>query len=526
MLGAPLASSLILQGCDAAPKKDRFAGSLLGPSMKHGHKLWQPKELAPVVSSAAPAVDVLIVGGGPSALAAAWQLERQGVRNYRILELEGAVGGTSVSGRSAVTAYPWGAHYLPMPMRENTDLLALLSEMGAIVGSDAEGAPVGAEECLVREPDERVFFRGFWYPGLYPRAGASKSDIQELDRFQAKMGQFAALKDAGGRRAFAIPVDESAQLEETLHLDTITASAWLSQEAFTSKRLLWLAEYACRDDFGTTLETTSAWALVHYFASRMRNATSEAQEILTWPEGNGALVAHLSRSSRTKTLAGVLVTNVATTSAGVEVTTLNVRTQQRERHTAKRAIVAVPQFVASRLVDGMQRSPFVHGAWLVANLHLRDRPTSRGFPFAWDNVLYDSPSVGYVVATHQRGREFGKSVWTYYLPLTESDAAGGRRRLLAHSLGDWQEAVVADLSRAHTGLREQIERVDVWRWGHGMVQPRVGLLWGGAREQARAPMGNVHFAHSDLSGMALFEEAFYQGVRAAREVAAAIETAK
>jgi hypothetical protein len=31
----------------------------------------------------------------------------------------------------------------------------------------------------------------------------------------------------------------------------------------------------------------------------------------------------------------------------------------------------------------------------------------------------------------------------------------------------------------------------------------------------------VYFAHSDLSGVALFEEAFYQGLRAAEEVLAA-----
>jgi hypothetical protein len=35
------------------------------------------------------------------------------------------------------------------------------------------------------------------------------------------------------------------------------------------------------------------------------------------------------------------------------------------------------------------------------------------------------------------------------------------------------------------------------------------------------PVRGVHFAHSDLSGIALFEEAFYHGVRAAEEVLSA-----
>ena len=44
------------------------------------------------------------------------------------------------------------------------------------------------------------------------------------------------------------------------------------------------------------------------------------------------------------------------------------------------------------------------------------------------------------------------------------------------------------------------------RWGHGMVRPTPGTIWGGARALAAAPVGAVHFAHTDLSGIALFEE--------------------
>jgi hypothetical protein len=53
------------------------------------------------------------------------------------------------------------------------------------------------------------------------------------------------------------------------------------------------------------------------------------------------------------------------------------------------------------------------------------------------------------------------------------------------------------------------------------VRPRPGVAWGGARRAAARPIGAVHFAHSDLSGVALFEEALDQGVRAAEEVLAA-----
>jgi hypothetical protein len=51
-----------------------------------------------------------------------------------------------------------------------------------------------------------------------------------------------------------------------------------------------------------------------------------------------------------------------------------------------------------------------------------------------------------------------------------------------------------------------------------MVRPVVGLLRGGALEAARRPLGRIHFAHTDLSGMALFEEAQHWGVAAAEAV--------
>jgi hypothetical protein len=59
------------------------------------------------------------------------------------------------------------------------------------------------------------------------------------------------------------------------------------------------------------------------------------------------------------------------------------------------------------------------------------------------------------------------------------------------------------------------------RWGHAMIRPRPNFIHGGARAAARAPFRSVHFAHTDLSGLALFEEAFDHGLRAAEEVLAA-----
>jgi hypothetical protein len=204
---------------------------------------------------------------------------------------------------------------------------------------------------------------------------------------------------------------------------------------------------------------------------------------------------------------------------GVELSVFETRTERPLRYLAERVILAVPKFVVPRLLRGLPESraqdasAFQYGSWLVANLHLRGRPESVGFQQAWDNVLYDSPSLGYVVATHQTLADLGPTIWTYYLPLLHKAA---RRELEALDHATCCEAIVLDLARAHRGLEAAIERIDVWRWGHAMVSPHPGFIWGGARERAAAPWAErVFFAHSDLSGLSLFEEAQDHGLFAA-----------
>jgi hypothetical protein len=67
-----------------------------------------------------------------------------------------------------------------------------------------------------------------------------------------------------------------------------------------------------------------------------------------------------------------------------------------------------------------------------------------------------------------------------------------------------------------------VERLDIMRWGHAMIRPKPGFIWGGARRNAARPHRGIHFAGADLSGIALFEEAFHHGVRAAEEVLEAV----
>jgi protoporphyrinogen oxidase len=473
-------------------------------------------------------VGAVIVGGGVAGLSAARRLLDAGFDDFILLELEGAPGGTARSGNSPVVAYPWGAHYLPAPMKENAALISLLDEMGILEGRTDEGEPIVAEQYLCRDPEERIFFRGRWYEGLYLRAGATADDLAQMEAFNAEVNRWVAWRDGRGRRAFAIPVATGSDDAEVTALDKISMLDWLDSRGWNSPRLRWLIDYGCRDDYGLTLDQTSAWAGLFYFASRIKKPGDEAEPLMTWPEGNGRLVAHLYGKVRSRVRLGLAAAEIIPTDpagrSGVDVIALDSLGGAAFGFHAEQVIFAAPHFLARHVIRPYRDDPpphvseFQYGAWMVANLFLKDRPTDKGFPLAWDNVLYESKSLGYVVATHQRGLDRGPTVFTYYYPLCDADPRKARSDLLSAGWEHWAEVALADLSRAHYDIRHLTERIDVMRWGHAMVRPRPGFVWSGARRAAAMAYRGIHFAHTDLSGVALFEEAFYHGNRAADEL--------
>ena len=498
--------------------------TLLGPDVATGHRLRQGRLPEPSTWTDVP---VLIVGAGVAGLSAAWALERAGFRDFQVLELESGPGGTARSGRNGISAFPLGAHYLPAPPRAHADLVALLAETGAIEGTRPDGEPLYAEHMLIREPEERLFAGGQWWEGLYFHAGSTPEDDRQLRAFQAEVDRWAGWRDPQGRPAFALPRRAGSDAPEVRALDQLSFAAWCDGHGLTSPRLRWMLDYGCRDDYGLRLEDTSAWAGLFYFAARQQGPKDRSRPILAWPEGNGFLVNHLAGVAGSRVRSGLAAASVRPTARGVEVRALEVATDRMVGFRARRVLMATPLHVAGFLVEGLREArgealaAFRRSPWLVVNLTLRGRPEEHGFPQAWDNVLKDSPSLGYVVATHQRGLDQGPTVWTWYHPFTGDDKVE-RARLLTLEAPACAEMALADLERAHPELRSLVARAEVVRWGHAMVRPTPAFCWSEALVQARQPFGPIHFAHTDLSGLALFEEAFDHGLRAAEEIRTAL----
>lgn len=505
------AAALAACGSKAAPPLP--PGVLSGANDVLGHRLRQPDFPAPTETRR---VTVAIVGGGIGGLSAAWKLARSGCGDFLLLDMEREVGGNSRAGKNEVSAYPLGAHYLPLPPREARATRALLAELGVLQGDPDAAHPTYDEKYLCHAPQERLYTNGYWQEGLWPALGVPAAERAQYARFQEEVQELRQRRDTVGRRPFALPLALSSRASKRLALDSGNFRDWLLAEGYTAPGLHWLADYACRDDYGTSAARTSAWAGLHYFACR----DGEGQ-VLTAPEGNAWLARGLARAAAGRVLPEALAFRVEQGKRGSTIDVYLAAERRSIRIVCRELIWAAPLFLVPRVFAAppAQWLAALHGAeyapWIVANLTLKEAPGTRaGQPLAWDNVLHDSAALGYVVATHQQLRYApGPTVITWYRALHEESASRGHRLPLDRA--GWANEVLADLSRPHPEIRELVTRLDVHRHAHAMIRPLPGRLWGGARAAFERGLPGIQFAHADVSGLSLFEEANFRGVLAA-----------
>ncbi|QDQ27184.1 FAD-dependent oxidoreductase [Chitinimonas arctica] len=510
-----------LAGCAGKRPPPLPPGELIGPNMTLGHRLRDGGAFPP--PSETRRVDALIVGAGMAGLACGWWLARNGQQDFAVLELENEAGGNCLSGRNALTAYPWGAHYLPLPGTDAPELRQMLAEFGVLRGDPFAARPEYEERHLCFNPQERLFINGVWQDGLLPHFGIGASERAQQQRFIDRMSELGAARDHAGKAQFTVPSARGGERDRAL--DSVTMRDWLRREGFDAPSLHWWVNYACRDDYGTDYSQASAWAGIHYFAGRHGLASNaDSDTVLTWPEGNGWLSRRLAARLAPWLRANAMVWRIAADKTGVDVDVYLAREQRSVRYRAARLVWAGPVGFLPHIWPDLPpqwraaAARFSYAPWLVANLSVQDVPAQvhEQAPLSWDNVLYQGQGLGYVVANHQSLALHGKgSVLTYYRPLSEASPAAGRQLLRTRTREQWAQSILADLSRAHPDILDLTTRLDVCRWGHAMARPTVGLL-DGHLLPLRQPQPRVMLAHADLSGFSLAEEAHYWGIRAAR----------
>ncbi|MEO8248456.1 MAG: FAD-dependent oxidoreductase [Burkholderiales bacterium] len=527
-LGAMGLAGFGLSGCDA---RREIPGGFVGASDERGHLLRDARglerllERGPVVTRKTHTV---IAGGGIAGLAAARALRHSGIDDFALLELEDEAGGNSRGGMLNGNPCPLGAHYLPVPGDAASDVQDLLEEFG--LRRRVAGRWQYDERYLCHSPQERLFIREHWQEGLLPMVGIGADTMAQYRRFAEAV---ARLRQAA---QFTIPVSKLPLSLVHRALDAIVFKAWLDREGLDDAYLRWFLDYCCRDDFGAGIDRVSAWAGIHYFASRHGfhapgDESEEREQVLTWPEGNGWLVRRLAEPLGDRLKTGRVVLRIDAGRHGVAVDAFDAASQTIERWEAAHCIVCLPLFVAARvLTDPLPAlteaaAQLQYAPWLVSNLHL-DAPLEDrlGAERAWDNVIFGSASLGYVDATHQSLRSVpGPTVLTHYHALlaTEASPAAARRALLDRPWTHWRDRVLAELAPVHPDLAAKATRMEMMRWGHAMSIPVPGIRASAALSalQQMPPSSRLRFAHGDLSGYSIFEEAFDHGHRAGLAVA-------
>ena len=529
---AAAAASLPLWGCTRHDSAAPYTGGWVGADAQRGHRLRDLKSGSLPAPALQRRAGALVVGAGISGLAAARALRQSGIDDVQVFDLEDAAGGNSRGHVLGGMACPLGAHYVPVPGERAVEVIALLEELG--LRSTEHGQPVYAERHLCHSPQERLFIGGQWHEGLLPPVEALPAEQRAST--QAQYAQFsAAVRRMSEGAAFCMPTARASWRPVLEALDAVPFAQWLGAQGLNAPALRWYLDYCCRDDYGAGAAQVSAWAGIHYFASRHGfHAPGEANEerdaVLTWPEGNAWISRRLAAALGERLHSGCIALRVSEGRFDTSVDVWNVRTSQAERWTAAQVVLAVPLFVAARLLEAppaaltQAAAAMRYAPWLVANLELTqaldDRP---GAPASWDNVAYSaaatgSAALGYVDAMHQSTRPHpGPTVLTAYWALGGESAAqlqAQRARLLNEPWAVWAQAVVADLARVHPDLPAKLRAVDLMRYGHAMSIPVPGLRSSAALRALVEPQRRVQFAHSDLSSYSVFEEALYQGHRA------------
>jgi len=477
-------------------KGDRvIAGSFVNASFQLGHQIRDH------ASFPAPKQrlkkKVIIVGGGIAGLSAAWRLHKRGFTDFVLLEMNDQPGGNSRWGENEITAYPWAAHYLPVPGSKAVYVRELCEELGVLKDGRWE------ERYLCFSPQERLFLYGRWQDGIEPAIALNAADRDQFRRLEDNIHAFRAT----GK--FTVPMEVGFS-ETSADLDRISFADWLRTQGMNSRILNWYLNYCCRDDYGASTANTSAWAGIQYFASR----EPEEKGPLTWPEGNGWIVRRLLDRIGSFVQPNRMVHRISQSGQYVSVYSGEIEYQ------ADFIIFAAPTFLAPYLIEGMPPlHAFEYSPWLTANLTLEHLPPSYGTEPTWDSVFMDSPTLGYVDAMHQSLRtHIDRTVWTFYWALADGSPAENRQLLLNKDWNYWKEAILHDLERVHPDIRQCVSRIDIMRLGHAMARPKVGAIFSPERRNLAKGHRRILFANSDLSGFSIFEEAQYRGVVAADKV--------
>ena len=140
-------------------------------------------------------------------------------------------------------------------------------------------------------------------------------------------------------------------------LDRISFRKWLDLNGLNSERLIWYCDYSCRDDYGLSLDQTSAWAGLFYFCARVKKGGEESQPYVAFPEGNGHFVRHIAGYAKGKIKSSRIVVELIPGESGIELLCFDPSEKKLTKYLADKVIYSAPLFTAPFIIQGFSEQP-------------------------------------------------------------------------------------------------------------------------------------------------------------------------